>query len=469
MQDFICNALFRHSSSLSPAQPGELRRWRWSLLLRAILIPGLLLGAAAAAPASDAPMFRGNLRHTGVFDAGGVAKLNGVKWKVAMPGKVIASPAVEGNTVYAASTGGVVVAADRATGAVKWRFELKHRIVSSPAVADGTVYFEAYDGHLYALDSATGAVRWKFKTEGEHRFSAANLHGMLPSGEVHPDPWDTYLSSPAVADGLVYFGSGDGNIYAVDAATGSLRWKFQTGNVVHASPAVADGMVFLGSWDGFFYALDAATGQQKWRFKTGDDPQFHNHVGIESSAAVVEGTVYFGCRDAHVYALDELTGEKKWSWAEPNGSWINTSPAVADGVVYFANSYGGQLFAADAKTGKVLHTVDFKGWPIYSSPAIAGNLLYVGSTAGTLSAVDLANHSIAWTFSTEAAKKNGPAFTRPDGTSGYFEAFGKLNFYDDVVAGYERLESLGEVISSPVVVGNNVYFGGSDGILYALE
>lgn len=414
-------------------------------------------------------MFRGNLRHTGVYDAGGPAALKGVKWKVALPGAVIASPAVESRLVYAASTGGYLEAVDRETGAVEWKFDAKSRIVSSPAVAGDAVYFEAYDGFLYSLNAANGKPGWKFKTEGEHRYTAKNLHGMLPAGETRPDPWDSFLSSPAVWNGAVYFGSGDGNIYAVDAATGALRWKFHTGDVVHASPAIADGMVFLGSWDGYFYALDAATGAEKWRFKTGDDTRFHNHIGIESSAAVAEGTVYFGCRDAHVYALDERTGEKKWSWAEPNGSWVNTSPAVSKGVVYFGNSYGGQVFAADAKTGKILYTVDFKGWPIYASPAIAGDMLYVGSTAGTLSAISLQSHAIAWTFATEAARKNGPAFTHSDGTSGYFDAFGTTNFYDEVVAGYERLESLGEVISSPVVVGNRVYFGSTDGNLYALE
>src|SRR5580765_3346888 len=79
-------------------------------------------------------------------------------------------------------------------------------------------------------------------------------------------PVDTFLSSPVVANGVVYFGSGDGNLYALDAATGDLRWKFKTGDVVHASPALADGVLFFGSWDSYFYAVDAATGKEKMAF-----------------------------------------------------------------------------------------------------------------------------------------------------------------------------------------------------------
>jgi outer membrane protein assembly factor BamB len=64
-----------------------------------------------------------------------------------------------------------------------------------------------------------------------------------------PDPFDFYLSSPVVANGAVYFGSGDTNIYALDAASGALKWKFKTGDVVHASPAISDGILFVGRWD----------------------------------------------------------------------------------------------------------------------------------------------------------------------------------------------------------------------------
>src|ERR1019366_4710581 len=145
------------------------------------------------------------------------------------------SPAVAAETVYVGSTGGNLYAIDRAAGTEKWHFEAKSRIASSPAVSNGLVFFAAYDSNFYAVDAATGQLKWKFKTGGERRFTARHLHGSQPASESMPDPFDCYLSSPVVWNGGGYFGSGDGNVYALDAASGALKWKFKTGDVGHAS------------------------------------------------------------------------------------------------------------------------------------------------------------------------------------------------------------------------------------------
>ncbi len=415
---------------------------------------------------ADASMFRGNAEHSGVYDAAEVKKFSKVKWKFHTAGQVISSPAVVGGTIYVGSTDGNLYAVDSEAGTLKWKFEAKSRIASSPAVSGGLVYFETYDGNFYAVDAATGQLKWKFPTAGERRFSATHLHGSQPAAETMPDPWDCYLSSPVVWNGVVYFGSGDGNVYALGAASGALRWKFKTGDVVHASPAIANGTVFIGSWDSYFYALDAATGNEKWRFKTGDDPDTHNQVGIQSSAAVVDGVVYFGSRDSNLYALDAGTGQKKWAFST-KGSWVITSPAVRSGKVYFATSDSGLLYELDAKTGSVVFSLKFQGWPTFSSPAIAGDMLYVGSTSGRFNAVDLTNQKMAWTFETDASKQNAPAYTKPDGTADYYAPFAS-DFYDDLIAGYNKLLTVGPILSSPVVVDNVIYFGGTDGNLYAL-
>jgi outer membrane protein assembly factor BamB len=429
------------------------------LRLAALII--FLVGAAVLALSENTATFRGNAQHTGVYGGAGFSQLTGVKWTFHTEGQLIASPAVDGDTVYVASTSGKLYSIDRGNGKQKWMSDLKSRISSTPAVAGGFLYFAAFDGNFYAVETATGKTKWTFKTDGERRFSGRHLHGMQPAAETMSDPWDCWLSSPVVWGGAVYFGSGDGNVYALDAATGALKWKFKTGDVVHASPAIADGVLFIGSWDSYFYALDAASGTEKWKFKTGEDPNVHNQQGIQSSAAVVDGMVYFGCRDAHLYALDERTGEKRWAYST-KGSWVLNSPAVSNGKVYFGTSDTGLLYVADAKTGAIDYSVGFNGWPVYSSPAIVGDMLYVGSTEGTFVGVNLPSGRVAWSFATEASKQNIGAIKT------YFGPF-TTDFYDDIMAAYNKLLSLGPFLTSPVVVDNVIYVGSVDGNLYALN
>ncbi len=251
----------------------------------------------------------------------------------------------------------------------------------------------------------------------------------------------------------VYFGSGDGNVYALAADSGALRWTFHTGNVVHASPAVAAGMVYVGSWDTYFYALDAASGTLRWRFKTGEDADISNQVGIQSSAVVAGGVVYFGCRDSHLYALDAASGARRWAFSTGDSSVIS-SPAVRDGVVYFATSDSGLVQALDAGSGRALFALDFKHWPFFSSPTLAGDFLYIGSHSGKVLAIDLKRRQLAWAFQT-------------DGTPDYRAAVSD-SFYDQLVIGVDRMMSVGAVLSTPVIAGDTLYVGSWDGQLYAI-
>jgi len=415
--------------------------------------------------AQDA-MFRGNPQHSGVYAGAGVPQFTKINWQFHTRGQILSSPTVAGDALYVGGGDHSLYALDLGTGALKWKFKTDSRITSSPAVAGGLVYFGSYDGNFYAVDASTGQLKWKFKTGGERRFAAKHLHGGEPAAETMPDPFDFYLSSPVVWNGGVYFGSGDTNIYALDAATGSLKWKFKTGDVVHASPAISDGTLFVGSWDSYFYAVDAATGKEKWRFKTGEDEVIHNQVGIQSSAAVADGIVYFGCRDSKFYAVEAATGKERWSYSN-KGSWVITSPAVADGKVYFATSDTGLFYALDAKSGAVLFSVTNNHWPMFSSPAIAGGTAYIGSHEGKLLAIDLKSQKVAWTFATESSKKNGPTFTMPDGTPNYEAAFFDF-FYDDMIIGVQKMMSVGAIVSSPVVVNGAIYVGSTDGNVYAL-
>jgi eukaryotic-like serine/threonine-protein kinase len=411
-------------------------------------------------------MFRGNLAHTGVYDVPPIQTLTGVKWRFHTSGPVISSPAVAGGVAYVGSTDGHLYAIDMATGTQRWTFKTRSRITSSPAVDGGSVFFSSYDGNIYRVDAATGAVQWKFATPGERRFAGKHLHGFLPAGETMPDPFDVFLSSPAVSHGTVYIGSGDGNVYALNEQSGQRVWSFHTGNVVHTSPAVVDGTVYVGSWDTYFYALDAASGAVKWRFKTGEDSVISNQVGIQSSAAVANGVVYFGCRDSKFYALDAQTGAQKWAF-DNKGSWVVSSPAIHDGVVYFVTSDSRMLHALDATTGKPVFSLQMT-WFLFSSPAIARDMLYVGSWDGTLAAVDLKTQKRAWTFESDSAKRNRAALTKPDGTPD-FEKIGANSFYDDLPVAITKMFTAGSILSSPVVAPGAIVVGSADGNVYALN
>jgi outer membrane protein assembly factor BamB len=427
----------------------------------------LALLLLVASPAAGQTTFHANNARTGAYPGPGPRQLGGTKWIFRAGAPIVTSPAVTGGVVYIASLNGYLYAVDQETGAEKWKFKSRMPIASSPAVDGGTVFFVSSAGALAAIDAATGEPRWAFATEYERKFEAKNLHGYPPPAQTIPDTWDLFTSSPAVADGRVYFGSGDGNVYAVDAKTGVLQWKFPTKDVVHASPAVVEGTVYIGSWDSYFYAIDASTGQLRWSFHSGEDPVIHNQVGFQSSPAVVDGTVYVGCRDAHVYALDAKTGRKKWDYPTSK-SWVISTPAVRDGVVYAGTSDSARFLALDAKTGRLRFWLDAKAY-CFSSPALAGGFAYVGNHNGKLYAIDTKTGRFAWEFQTEASKNDRLKVLNPDGSLNQ-EAFAPVfGDFEDMYLDFNRFISVGAIVSSPVVDRGVVYFGSMDGNLYAIR
>ena len=414
--------------------------------------------------AADATMFRGDPAHSGIYNSPAPRGLSNVKWKFKTGAKILSSPAVVGGVVYIGSADRSLYAVNAADGVQRWKFATHGAINSSPAVANGLVYVNSLDGTFYAVDAATGTKKWSYKTDGERRFTAPGIHGAMPRTEMMADPYDVFLSSPAVAAGVVYFGSGDNHVYALDAQSGELKWKFKTGDVVHASPAVSGGVVYIGSWDRNLYALDAKTGAMIWKFQTGDDKTIYNQIGIASSASVVDGVIYFGCRDGHFYAVDAKTGKEKWKHNN-NMGWVIASPAVRDGLVYFPTSDGTRFKALEAATGKVIFNIANKAVS-FSSPALAGDVVFFGSSEGVLHALDAKTGAVKAEFQTDGNQENGPK---------YIDAQGKMTglypdqTLDGMMVGMFRMFTLGSVLSSPVVVDGVVYFGSTDGQLYAIQ
>lgn len=429
-------------------------------------LPLLALSALAAGPlAAQAAMFRGTPDHLGNY-AGPAPTLQAVVWKFKTGGRVISSPAVAGGTVYVGSSDGSIYAVDRATGAQRWKFATKGPVHSSPAVANGLVYAGSLDGLFYAVDTATGQAKWTFATRGERRFTAPGIHGAMPRTERMPDPFDVFLSSPVVSGSTVIFGSGDQHVYALDALTGALKWSFATGDVVHASPAVAHNVVYIGSWDRNLYAIDLGSGRERWRYTTGNDTTIYNQIGIASSATISGGRVFVGGRDGKFHVVDERTGKPLWVH-DNRGGWTIASPAVRDGVVFFPTSDGTRFKALDAATGEVKLNIENKAVS-FSSPALVGQVAIYGTSDGWLHAVDVKTGAMVAEFQTDGSKENSPKYVDEKGRIKTQLMYPDRTL-DGMMIGMRTMQTLGSVLSSPVVVDGVVYFGSTDGNLYAVK
>ena len=432
------------------------------------LIAVLFFSTLLAWPLAAQPTFHGDNARTGVFDSVAPAAAPNVIWKFKTDAPIFSSAAVVDGVVYITSDDSFLYALDEANGTLKWKFETQGRIASSPAVSDGLVYFGSFDGSFYAVDAATGKEKWKFDGGYERHFAAPGIHGNLPAHQIMPDAWDFYQSSPVVDHGYVYFGSGDGNVYALGATSGALLWKFHTGDVVHSSPAIANGTLYIGSFDTWLYAIDAERGTERWRFKTGEDPVRYNQTGLTSSPVVVGGTVYFGCRDAHVYAVDAATGKQKWAYYTDQG-WVSATPAVRDNTVYVGSGSSQKVFALDTATGIPRFSVPIKSG-IFSSVALAGNLAIVGTFSGELDAFNAKTGALAWEFVTDARKADVRKIFKPDGTLDA-DVLGQSIFsdFETMYVMMDKRLSVGAILGSPTIDKGMIFIGTTEGILYALR
>ena len=188
--------------------------------------------------------------------------------------------------------------------------------------------FVAANGTMFGFD----ASHTHFNSY-EHILNPANIARLAPAW-TYPAV-GIIASTPAIVNGVVYAGSDDKSLYALDARSGSKLWSFATGGAIFSTPAVVNGIVYIGSGDDSLYALDARSGSKLWSFAT-------KGIIFISTPAVANGIVYVGSDDKSLYALDAHSGSKLWSFA--TGGFITSLPAIADGVVY-VGSWDGKVYA----------------------------------------------------------------------------------------------------------------------------
>lgn len=216
---------------------------------------------------------------------------------------------------------------------------------ASPIVADGVCYFGSGD-RVYAVDIETGNMKWKYPIE----------QGL--SGSVK--------GTPAVYDGRLYFGAGDGNLYCLDAETGIFNWAYQTRGSVRCPPVISDGILYFGSDDNSLYAIDASVGELAW------PKQITARDDIAGGLALGNGMVVISCMDGNLYGINN-SGKPRWKFMLPNAP-TKTSPAMMDNIVVMA--VGNTMSGFTIRSGQKKWTVQLSS-EIAATPVIDGTDIYV--------------------------------------------------------------------------------------------
>ena len=266
-----------------------------------------------------------------------------------------------------------------------------------------------------------------------------------------------FEGSAVIVAGVVYVGSLDGNLYAIDLASGKKKWAYKTELGFSASPAVAGGLVYVGDADGKFYCVDAK-GDLKWTFDA--------EAEIDSSANFHKGRVLFGSQDANLYCLDGRSGHLVWKYAI--GDQIRCSPTVVGDRAFVAGC-DSKLHVVDLTTGKAIGTVPI-GAPTGSTPAVDGDYAYFGTEGATFFCIDYQQAKVVWTYK---AKRNMPLRSSA-AIAENLVIFGGRDKRVMALAKSDGMEqwsfaTRARVDGSPVVVGDRVFIGSADGRLYGFD
>ncbi len=312
-----------------------------------------------------------------------------------------------------------------------WSFKAEDEIRGSALVAKGIVFVGSYDSNMYALNAKSGDFLWKTATEAG------------------------VAATPALWEDTLIFGSEDFTIYALEARRGAVTWVVRTSAAVRSSARVSSGQVYVGSDDQHLYCLDARTGRQFWKYRTWG--------AIRATPFVGKGLVFTGSDDNHLYALDSSTGSLKWKFH--SNAAITSSPMMGEGLVY-VGSKDNYLYAVDVESGWAVWKFRTEHI-VTSSPIVVGGKVYVGSADSHLYALEAPSGRLAWKFRTGGQIASSP---RVSGGNVYFGSADNYAYCLNASNGdlRWRFRTGAPIVASPTIEDGIVYIGSMDNKLYAL-
>jgi outer membrane protein assembly factor BamB len=344
---------------------------------------------------------------------------------MANPGWTVVTSA--DGVVYAALASGQVVALDaESNGSALWVYPIRQAssgggfgcsiakpaatsgdspldaVYGLPVLTDDLLLLTSFDRHLYAFGRSSGEKVWQFPAADD-------------VGRLGP-----LVGGVSLVEGVAYFGSSDGQVYALDITTQELVWPqpFVTENRVWGTPAVDGERVYVGSLDHHLYAINRETGTQEWKLDLGGS--------IPGSVTLADGLLFAGAVDQRLHVVRAEDGVALWETPQL-GAWVWGETLVHEGTVYFG-TLGGQVYAYDVQSGqKRWGPVELNG-AVRASPARFEDQLIVGTDSGAVYRIAMENGSVQ-----EFPALDGGVLSTPSvaGTDVYVAtAVGKVYAYD---------------------------------------
>jgi outer membrane protein assembly factor BamB len=207
---------------------------------------------------------------------------------------------------------------------------------------------------------------------------------------------NTWLMPPLLAEGILYTGSGDGVLYAVDADTGEQLWSQAGFGQLESTGAITGDTIITAGYNQTVKAMDRTTGDERWSYKTG--------YGVQGAPLIVEDRVYIAT-DREVYALDVESGQLVWKVTTGTEGAYMGAPAYEEDVIYTTG--GKLLLALDAGSGRELWRTQKD--EMFLGLAVADGLVYVGNFDRKLYAFDQSSGEERWSFEGEEVFWSSPA------------------------------------------------------------
>lgn len=343
----------------------------------------------------------------------------------------------------------------------RWVFETGDMIQSTPTYHNNVVYVGSEDGFIYAIDDTNGSLKWKYN-----------------SGEA-------IISKPAIYEGvnetLVMVGSSDKRLYALNADTGAVKWYYETNGSILSDPLVDGDNVYFGSGDSYIYCVNIADGTLKWRYETN---------GLMRQRPVIhENTLYAFVRDTYIwYAINTEDGTLKW-----RGNADTDESMFVCGDVRPVITNDNKLWCIDAqntKPGFINISTGALDWTSDSITQVSsrgmctdGEVVYYTSGNGRqLHAINATDQSLVWYTDLRANNSDSDyeSFQIDTGLiydnslifhvaergriTGINANTGSIEFIYDAVGYPEKA-----LWSTPEVADGKIYVSGVDGNVYSIQ